>query len=249
MRRAAWGCLLTLLLLLLAGCSGLGPPQVPDQRLNETRGYDWNASANATYTLKGNDEYHAVLRIEGPRFVAYQEGGTGTRRPIRPRAVAFRYANGTITNGSAVDVRIKRRKTVFSVPNASGQLAYAAESRPQRFTTPVLVEGSHAVVLPPGRRAGVPIAGRVSPAPDNRTISRDQLTLRWADLNRGAISVRYYRPRDLGLFGALVGGVGLAALVAAWFVRRELRDLRARREAAGLEEPAADDDDSPPGFG
>lgn len=243
MRRAA--LLLVLLAVLLAGCSALGPPQIPDQRLNETRGYDWNTSANATYTIIGNDTYHAVLRVEGPQFVAYQEDGAGTRRPIRPRAVAFRYSNGTITNGTRVGVDVKRRKTVFRVPNATGQLAYAARSRPQRFRTPVHVEGSHAVVLPPGRRAGVPVAGQVSPPTDNRSIDGDRLTLRWDDLDGGTIRVRYYRPRDLGLFGALIGGVGLAALISALYVRREIRQLREQHAAEGVEFDR--DDDGPPG--
>lgn len=238
---------------LLAGC-GFGPTEVPDDDLNQNVSFDWDTDANATYAVS-RSSYSAVVRVSNQSSLkVYRQDALGTDTPIRPNALRFRFPNGTVVNASHTNLSatLRSSSTLLTLPADNGTVGYTAGRSGKRFSTPVFVDGSHELVLPPRTRVGVPILSQVSPGGYDTSVGSDnRMTIRWDDLDGGAITARYYLQRDLLLFSVLlvlvvfVGGGGLLYYV------RQIRRLRARREEIGIdieEEDDIDDRDPPPGM-
>jgi hypothetical protein len=252
-----------------AGCVGpFGDGEIPDDRLRAPADYDWDVDANATYTITTNGTYRAVYRLppsassgdsadgdanaDNRTLELHRRDGLGQRRPLpNVSAVQYRYPNGTVLTGSPLEARDGQQSTTLTMPAGEGMVAYTADSPPKRFETVVFAEGSHEVILPPERRVGNPIFGHVSPPTDYPQNWTDdgRRVLRWDDVERDRISVRYYRPRDLTLFTGLVGLVLVVAAVGAAYVYRQIRQLRAEREELDVDVDLEDSGrDPPPGL-
>lgn len=237
---------------LLAGC-GFGPTDVPDEELNQNVSFDWDTDANATYSLS-RSSYSAVVQVSNQSSLkVFRRDALGTDNPIRPNALRFRFPNGTVVNASHTNLSatLRSSSTLLKLPADNGTIGYTAGRSGKRFSTPVFVDGSHELVLPAGTRVGVPLLSQVSPGGYQTKVGQDnRMTIRWDDLDGGAITARYYLQRDLLLFTILlvvvvfVGGGGLIYYV------RQLRRLQARREEMALDvEEESEEKDPPPGMG
>jgi hypothetical protein len=263
MRRRRLALLLTIAIAAAAGCLGpFGDSAVPAKQLGETANYDWNVTANATYTIATNGTYRAVYRLppgeteaadgngttDGTRTLElHRRDGLGQRRPLEISALRYRFPNGTVRNGSRLAASEGNQHTTVELPAGEGMVAYTARSPPKRFETAVLIEGSHEVILPTNRRVANPIFGHVSPPTDARNWTPDdRRRLQWESVDRDRLSVRYYRPWDLRLFAGLVGILLVIGGVAAAAVYRQIRRLRARREEHDLDLEYEDSGEGPP---
>ena len=244
---------LVVLLAGLAGCTSVfGPGQPNPDQLAENASYDWDTNATTTYNIS-RSSYTAVIETGNRSFVVvYQTDELGTDQPLTPRGLQFRYDNGTVirANSTALNATNQGQRTNITVPEADGQVAFTA-SRPnaKRFATPVFVEGSHEVIMPPSARVGIPLLSQVSPPADDRNVSAGRMTVRWNGIERGPVVVRYYLQRDILLFGGLGGVLAVAGVVGALYYYRQIRTLEKRREEIGLDVETEDDDfgdDGPP---
>ncbi|GAB7012651.1 DUF5803 family protein [Halolamina salina] len=245
-------------LVTLSGCMGGlgGGPTSPD-RLDEppAQPYDWDAEDEVHITVTSNVTYRAVydlsavndsIRLSRPGFL-------GTDQPLTISSLRYRYPNGTTINGSDFgahggDVRTQNNHLVIEPPGEDGRLAYSGESTPKQFTHPVAVEGgNYTVVLPENREASIPLFGRIAPSAESKTVVDGRLTIEWTEITRDRLSVRFYLPRDVQLFGGLVIGLLGVAVAGGTYYRREIRKLKERREEMGLNvDIERDDDEGPP---
>lgn len=244
-------------LLAVSGCLGGGPTS--DERLDEPpeADYEWNASSDVHVTVTSNVTYRAVYDVSAANFSDQIElsrsGFLGTESPLTIQSLRYRYPNGTVINGSEFgdhggEVTTQDNALVIVPPADEGRLAYAGESTPKQFTHPIAVEGgSYTVVLPENRETSVPLFGRVAPGADSRATVDSHLTLTWDEISGDTLSVRFYLPRDVQLFGGLLVGVLGVALAGTAYYRRQIQTLRQRREEMGLNvDIDQDDDDGPP---
>ncbi|PSQ19248.1 hypothetical protein BRD00_03145 [Halobacteriales archaeon QS_8_69_26] len=258
-RRTLAAAALVCLLAASAGCGGLFASEVPDDSLDKEppQPYDWETNGTAKiYVVDGGDRYQAVFDLSEAnttKFVLY-ERGLSTDRPEWVRSVRYRYPNGTEVNGShpTVDVRLEGSRRVVEAPRAEGKLAFTGPSDIKQFGFRTPVDGSYELVLPPGRRVGSFLFGRVSPNGYSTSVDdQNRLHVTWEEVN-SPIYVRYYLLRDLLIFR---GGVAVLVVVAgagvAYYLRK-IRTLKRRREEIGLDVESDEDDefdrDPPPGM-
>ena len=244
---------LVIALAAFAGCTSFFGPGQPDPgELNASASYDWETNATTTYNIS-RSSYTAVIET-GNRtsVVLYQRDELGTDQPLTPRGLQFRFENGTVINASnpALGARTQGQRTNVSVPAANGSVAFSA-SRPnaKRFATPVYVEGSHEIVLPPRTRVGIPLVSQVSPPSDRTFVTDGRMTVRWTQVERGPVVVRYYLQRDILLFGGMGAILTVAGVLGAVYYYRQIRSLKKQREEIGLDVDTEDDDvgdDGPP---
>lgn len=255
MRRRLLAAVLVVSLAALAGCASfLGGGQPNPEQLNATGNYDWDAPANTTYNVS-RSQVTAVVEPNGTSVVVYRTDEIGTDEPIPLQALQFRYPNGTVVTANASDLgaRNQGQRTNISVPQTEGQVAFTAP-RPnaKRFAMPVFVEGSHAVILPPRARVGIPLLSNVNPGNYNTSVADNRMTVAWGDVERGPVITRYYLQRDVLLFGGIAAILGLVGLVGGAYYLYQIRSLRRRREDIGLDvdvdEDEFDQDDPPPGM-
>lgn len=242
------------LLLAMAGCSSvLGGSVPPDRVLYEPTDYAWETDADVTITVTTEARYHVVYDVSNRSTVElYRNDGLGNEQPLRIRGLAYRYANGTMADNSSIGVEATRDRTVITLPTDDGTVAFTAEGTRKRFTTPTFHEGSHELILPPDRRVHNPIFGRVQPRATDRSIDADsRVHIEWDAMEANRIVVQYYLARDVPIFGAILLVAGLAAAVGLAYYYRQVRQLQAEREAAGLNIDIEDDDRRrpPPGMG
>jgi hypothetical protein len=67
-----------------------------------------------------------------------------------------------------------------------------------------------------------------------------------------SVAVRYYLQRDLYIFGGAAAGLFAAGVVGTLYYRRQIEELRKRREEMGIDVDTDDDDfgdGPPPGMG
>ncbi|MFB6137893.1 MAG: DUF5803 family protein [Halobacteriaceae archaeon] len=238
------GALALLALALLAGCAGAPS----DAQLNAEATYDWETDAAATYDVRG-DRFRALYRVDAGQSVAiYQTVDLGGETALPISGLRFRYPNGSVLRpdgtletaggerrpGAALAVEQRDERTVVTAP-ADGRLAYTAPTQFKHFHVPILVEGSHEVVLPPDTRISVPILGLASPGGYERTIEDGRVHLRWGQTPSEAIDLQYYLQRDLYIYGGLVGALLLAAVGGTLYYRRQIRALERHREEAGID--------------
>ena len=243
MSRRLLAVALLCVLVVSSGCLAFfGGNEVDRDRLAEERDYDWDTTANTTITVE-RSEVHLVYDVtnrttlEVWRFERFND-----ERSVDPVALRFRYPNGTVVGPDAMTVTKTRARTTIALPARDGQVALTLPKRGKRVRLPVLVEGSHELVLPASARVRYWLLGRVVPAADERTLGDDgRVHLRWDEVPRDSLVVEYYLERDLLIFGSLLG-LGLVALAAVLgYFYLQLRALREQRR-----EVAWDDRDGAP---
>lgn len=236
----------------LAGCTSfLGGGQPDPEQLTAEGEYDWNTTANTTYNVS-RSQFTAVITVTNQSYVVvYRTDEIGTDEPIPVRALQFRYPNGTVATANASDLGARNRgqRTNLTLPQERGKVAFTAE-RPnaKRFSIPVFREGSHAVVLPPRARVGIPLLSNVNPGNYNTSVADGRMTVSWADARRGPIVTRYYLQRDVLIFGSIAAVLLVVGTVGGLYYYRQIRSLRKQREAIGPDVDVEDDDldDGPP---
>lgn len=219
-------------MFLLAGCMG---GVVSEEALSEDATYDWDTTETVSVDLSG-PSYQAVYTIENRSSVElYHHGDLGGEEAIPIRAIKFRYPNGTVVNASAMAVSEENSRTVVEFPVRDGMFAYSAESASGNLFFPVVVDGSHEVILPEGARIAVPIIGAAEPTDFEKTFEEDRVQLVWDSPERDVITVSYYLERDLYIFGGLIGLLVLVAGGGLVYFRYQLRRLQSDREETGLD--------------
>lgn len=250
-------------LIVSSGCLSLiTGNEVPDDRLDQPpeQRYTWNTQTDVHITVSDHATFQAVYNLSADDFDGqldlYRRDALGTQTPLRIRSLRYRYPNGTVINGSQIDdqggvVDAKRERLIIEPPADGGHLAYTADSTPKRFALPTYVDGSYTVVLPEDRRVSVPLFGRVTPGADDVSLEQNQVTIRWDNVETQNIVVQYYIQRDLQIFAVAAGVLSLVGIVGLAFYRRQLQEIRERREDLGLTVDVEDDDrdDPPPGMG
>ncbi|MFB6201723.1 MAG: DUF5803 family protein [Halorhabdus sp.] len=225
-------------LIAIAGC--LSP--VSDADLKEDATYDFETNASATYHVYTNN-YTAVLELHNRSSVElFLEDAFGSKQALPISALQFRYPNGTVVNSSAFSVDAGRATVTIEPPAANGTMAFTVTRTGPQFRTPVVVNGSHEVLLPPGRKVALPIISRAIPANYTTSQRGNRVVLRWESVDRDTIVVKFYRNRDVLLFGGLAGIVLLIGAVGLVYYRRKITQLKATRQELGLDVDTEDDD-------
>ena len=233
----------------MAGC--FGSSEIPADRLNENATYDWETSANATFNIS-RSSYATVLNVTNESIEVWQRDAIEGETPVRLRALKFQFENGTVVRSnetSNLTASTGNDRTTIEMPTNSGKVAYTATRSGKSFSTPVFVNGSHEVVLPPGARVGLPLLSQVGPGNWNSSVENNRMTLRWGNLTDGTINARYYLERDLLLFAGLAVIAILVGAGGALYYLRQIRGLEAKREELGIDIDYEDDefgDDGPP---
>lgn len=252
MRRALALGLLAFL-AVSTGCVGpFGPGPVNEEKLTEdaTYGALWNSSADAVIDV-GKREYRAVYEVNSSEFEVYHRDGLGTERPLEVRALKFRYPNGTVVSAAAGWVEKTRKRTIISLPAPRGEVAFTAPRQGKRVATPTFVTGSYEVILPAGTRVSLPIFGQVSPRGYETELVENRVHIRWNDVQRNAIVVRYYLVRDIQLFGGLAAILAVVTVFGVAYYVVQIRQLEEFRKKVGLDVDTGDDDfggGPPPGM-
>ena len=259
MQRRILALLAVLVLVALAGCTGLfGPEEVDPDQLNENASYDWETETNASITLN-RTSYKAVYALpNNSSFTIYNRDDLGREESVPVSALRFRYENGTVISASNSSLTAVRTgsSTVISLPNnSSGQVAYSAPRQGKSFATPTYVDGyTYSVTLPPGRRVGIPLLSQVTPGGYETSVEEatNRMTVTWSEpVTSRAIRLRFYLERDLLIFGGFAAVAVIIGTVGTVYYWRQLQAVRRRRKEAGidLEEEYEDDDfgdDGPP---
>jgi hypothetical protein len=251
-KRLAFGVLALAVLAVTAGCASPFGGGVSDDRLNENATYNWNASADAYVNVTGS-QYHAVYDVsgfEGEEFELWRPGIEG-RNPLPISALRYRHPNGTVVKGGNLTVRTGGGARIVELPSSDGKVGFTAPTGNKRMRLPSYLEGSYHVVLPADTRAGFPLFGKVSPGADASTVnaSTNRVHLQYEELDR-TLSIQWYLQRDIWIFAAIIGGLGIIALVGVSYYLYQIRQLEKEREDLGLDVSDEDDGrDPPPGMG
>ena len=236
--RLALAAVGVLALLAIAGC--LSP--VSDADLKENATYDWEANASATYHIYTNN-YTAVLDLQNRSSVElYLEDAFGSNQALPISALQFRHENGTVVNDSAFAVETGRSKVTFEPPAPNGTVAFTVSRSGPDFRTPVVVDGSHEVLLPPGREIAIPFVSRAVPGNYTTRTVGDRVAIKWESVDRDSILVSFYRGRDVWLFGGLAGIVLSVGVIGLAYYRRQISELEEQRKELGLDVGNEDDD-------
>lgn len=226
------------LLAALAGCTGpLGGGGLDTSKADQDADYDWDTSANATLTVE-NDRVLAVYRVENRSTLElYGFRRFGNERPLDPVAVRFRYPNGTVVGPEAMTFSTANSRTVVQLPASEGHLGVTLPKTGKRVRTPVVVEGSHEVILPENAMVQYFLLGRVAPPADERAETADgHVLLRWQEVSGERIVVEYYLERDLFIFAVVLSIASVGVLGGLVFFWLQLRTLRERREQVAWDE-------------
>jgi hypothetical protein len=267
MRRAA-ALLAVGLLVVTAGCAGAFSGSVSDEQLGQepAEPYRWDAETDVYIDVTEDATFRAVYDVPTNRSTMelYRRDGFGGTNPIPVRAVRYRYPNGTEINGTQFDAHggsIERTNDAVVVEfphegdewdeNATATFAFTSDSTPKRFSLPTFREGSYELVLPPNRSVDFFLFGNVIPRNHNRTVVDNRVHIRWDDVTSRSIVVQFYLERDLYVFGGLFGLFGVVAVAGLLYYRRQIEELRERREMVDVETDPDDEfrDEPPPGMG
>jgi hypothetical protein len=226
------------LLALTAGCTGLfGGGEVDRSAAGEEETYDWNTTANTTLTVE-RDRILAVYDVEDRSTIEiYAFQRFNNERPVDPVAVQFRYPNGTVVGPEAMAFSRANSHTVVELPAEEGQVALTLPKSGKRVRVPVVVEGSHEVILPEDAHVRYFLLGRVAPRADAQAEEADgRVHLRWNDVTQERIVVEYYLERDLVIFTVILtlGSVLLVGRLV--YFCPQLRTLRERRDEVAVED-------------
>ena len=235
------------LVLVTSGCLGMFGG-ISEERLCEDVRYDWNTTANATYTIETNNSYTAVYAVENASSMEFhQRDGFGNDQPLQISAVQFHTEDGTTYDCEDIDVETTRHETIVEFPESDGQFAYTADSPPKRFATQRFADGSHEVILAPNREVSNPVFGSVQPSGYETERVDDRLHIQWEDATSRVLVVQYYLDRDVPLFLGLILVAGFLALFGIAHYYRLIQELAQQRREAGLDIDLSEDDgDEPP---
>ncbi|MDZ7688974.1 MAG: DUF5803 family protein [Halobacteriales archaeon] len=216
---------------LLAGC--VSPlPQDGDVDHSER----WNTTDDTTYFF-GDNTFTAVVRVdvfEDDEFEIWQRDPFGGDNPVQVAGVEFRSNSGDVTEISDENVDMSGDRTVVTLPESEGRLAYIAEKRAGEFAHPSPVAGSVRVHLPDGTDARNFFLGRISP-PGYEVVSENPLVLRWDELERGTyVNVEYYREGYPAIFAVVVVVLFVAAVVVVYYYRKRLEEMKENKRGPEL---------------
>jgi hypothetical protein len=236
------------LLVGTAGCTSLlGSGGPSEEDLSENATYDWDTNATATYNVS-RSQYTTVITVENrSHLVVYRTDELGTDEPLEPRALQFRFPNGTVVRADhpGLDAQNEGQRTNLTLPQAGGQVAFSS-SRPnaKRFAIPVFIEQPHSaeVIMPPRARVGIPLLSKVNPGQYSTDVENNRMTVHWERVERGPMVVRYYLARDILIFGSIAALLSVAGVVGALYYYRQIKQLEKQREEVGLDVETEDDD-------
>ena len=212
--------------VFLTGCLS---PLPPEEEIDHSG--VWNTTDDVTYHLEGNT-FTAVVRVdsfEGEEFEVWERDPFGGDNPVNVAGVEFRNSEGEVTEIADEDIDTSGDRTVVTLPESEGRLAYIAEKSSSEFTHPTPVTGSVRVTLPEGADARDFFLGGISP-PGHEVVSEDPLVLRWDEIERGTyVNVEHYREGyPLILVGALVL-LAIGAVVVVFVYRRRLEKAEEKK--------------------
>lgn len=215
-----------LAVVLLTGC--LSP--LPQEEEIDHSGV-WNTTDDTTYHLERNT-FTAVVRVdnfESDEFEVWERDPFGGDNPVNVAGVEFRNSEGEVTEIADENVDMSGDRTVVTLPESEGRIAYIAEKSSSEFTHPTPVTGSVRITLPEGVDARDFFLGGISPA-NYEVVSEDPLVLRWDEVERSTyVNVEHYREGyPLILVGALVV-LAIAAGVVVYFYRRRLEKTEEKK--------------------
>lgn len=225
------------LLAVLAGCTGPFGGGIDTGRADEDVDYDWDTTANTTLTVQ-SERILGVYRISNRSTVeVYGFQRFNNERPLDPVGVRFRHPNGTVVGPAAMNFSTANSRTVIELPARDGRLGLVLPKNGKRVRAPVVVAGSHEVVLPENAHVQYFLLGRVAPPADERVEEADgRVHLRWADVSGDQLVVEYYLERDLVIFAAVLTIASLGILGGIVYFYLQLRTLRERRQQVAWDE-------------
>lgn len=241
----------------LSGCLGQFGAGISEDALAEDAEYDWDSNATVSVSLEeggilGGSTYRAVYAGNDTTIRLSTQGLTRSHA-VDIRAVQFRYPNGTVVGHESIGVSQTARETTIRLPARGGQFAFSGDRRSQEVHIPAFDSGRYAVVLPPGHEVGDLLLSDVLPRGYETRNAGDRTRVVWSDVSGDqAVLVRHYSGLDWTIFYSLVTVLGAAGLVGYAYFTREIREIRRRREAHGLDVDVEEDDDRerpPPGMG
>lgn len=248
-------------LLVTSGCLGaiMGPQDVSDDRLNEAPpvdSYAFDSDRDVHITVTESAEFAAVYDLNQSSIELFRRDGFGGRNAISVSALRYQYENGTVINGTQLKARggtVKQTREAVTVTlpadaDSDGKLAFTSSSSPKRFSLPTYVKGSYEVVLPPERRVDFFLFGQVRPSADERFVDdSDRTHLQWENVETESVLVQFYLQRDLYIFGAIAALLVVVAGGGLTYYKRQIEELRQRRQEMGLSVDVDNDDrDGPP---
>lgn len=254
MNRQLLATALLALLAATAGCTGfLGSGGISDQKLGREASYEWDAATTDVRINVTGGEYRAMYTFSNWSLLSvFQRDSLGDKQPVAVSAVQFRYSNGTVVDHSHIIIDKRDSRTVISPPAENGTLAYTAPARGHSFKLPTFVDDvSYEVVLPAGMRVDNFVLSKVRPSGYVTDRLDDRVHLRWEAVSADAITVRYYRGRDLTIFTGVLGALAVCTMIGLAYFRLQISRLEKQREELGLNVDVTDDDSGggPPGLG
>ena len=206
---------------VLAGC--LSPLPQDDE---VDHGDLWDTNETVTYYFEDNT-FTAVVTVdgfEGNEFEIWQRDPFGGDNPVQVAGVEFRDTDGEVTQIDDEDIDTSGDRTIVTLPESEGQIAYVAEKRSGEFTHPSPVDGSVSVHLREGTDARDFFLGRLSPS-GYETVSEDPLVVRWDSLERGTyVTIEYYREGYPAVLVTAVVLLVIAAGAVVYYYRRRLKE-------------------------
>jgi len=247
-------------LVFLSGCSFGGGGEIPEEDLLGDQEYQWDAEETVVFELISRDSYTTVVTVRNESELSiHQRTAFRGDQPVDIGALQFRFENGTVVNAThpGLAARNGDEQTTIELPARNGTVAYTAPrggrtGTTKSFTSPVFVEGSYRLDLPPRGRVAIPFLSQARPGGYESTLEDDQMSLRWNNLEGGTISVRYYLVRDLYLFGSIAAIAIVLGVGGTVHYARQIRRAKRKREEVGLdveyEDDSVGDDGPPPGM-
>lgn len=244
-------------LVFLAGCS-FGGGEIPEDELTGEADYDWDTNASAAYTLQdaerfsfSSETYAAVVQVENQSTLSvYRDTLIQGETSIQIEALQFRFQNDTVVNATHPNLTAIERsdETEIQLPADNGSVGYTSVRDGKRWAAPAVVDGPHEVTLPDGGRVGIPLLSRTLPGGHETSVEDNRMTIRWDEVDRNILLVRFYLVRDLYLLGGIAGFATLLAVGGVLYYLRQIRQAREKREEVGLDVDMDDDDvgDGPP---
>lgn len=248
-RRLAVAIVAVLALAVTGGCLGYltggGSVDAATLDAEPESPYDWNSSRNATLTLDTGSQLRAVYNVSADqRLRLYQPTSPGQEGPLDISAVRFRYANGTVINGTTLQARGEVDQTtdeVFVTVPADGKLAFTAGATPRRLTLPVYVAGSYEVTLPEGSRMDFFLFSNTAPAGAETDLVDNRVHVTWDEVTTGSVMVQYYQRQDLTIFAVVVALLSAIAVGGLYYYRRQIDRLHEVRVEMGLDDEDEED--------
>lgn len=258
------------LLVALSGCSVFGGGgEIDEDELTADAEYDWETNATATYTISesallslSSDNYQAVIAVHNNSSVdVHRERTFRGDDAVSIRSLQFRFTNGTVVNATHDNLTAieKSDHTEIQLPAENGSVGYTANwgggswgGYGRSWSTPTVVDGSHAVTLPDGGRVGIPFLSRVTPSEDETTVADNRMTIYWEEPDAGRIAVRYYLVRDVYILGTLIVIVTAIGVAGTVYYYRQIQRAKRMRKEVGFDIQDDDDfgrDGPPPGMG